>query len=315
MKTGKISNTVLKRSVLKRIRNRGEYLKAKPSVGSDCAVLSLPQESRVLLTTTSGRWAVYEALNNISVKGGNLAAVQCSITLPEHSEETELKDIVSELERQCEYVGVPISGGHTEAAYYVDKPVVHITGVGFANEYIQKAKAGQDIIAAGYIGVSGIRTISKLKEQEILKLYSADVLDKAAGSEAELTAKDKAEIGFRAGASYMHDMSFGGIWAALWDMAEYCNVGFQVDFKTIPVRQEIIEICEIFDINPYQLESVGGVLMTSSYGSAVVEQLLNNGIPAAVIGRVTQGNQKIIRNQDEIRYLDSPKTDELVKFK
>ena len=316
MKVGKISNTVLKRSVLKRIKKRGEILDAKPSVGSDCAVLKASNDREVLLTTAAGRWPVYTALNNITVKGGSLAAIQCSITIPEKSEETELKEIVSELERQCECAGVPISGGHTEVAAYIERPVVQVTGVGFAGEYTKKRKAiqGQDIIAAGYIGVSGIRTVSELKKNEILKLYTEDVLERAIGSESELLAVDKTTAGYEAGAEYMHDMSSGGIWAALWDMAEYSSVGFMVDFKAIPVRQEIIEICEIFDINPYELESVGSIIMTSNYGNKVVEQLIKCGIPAAVIGKITEGNQKIIRNQDEIRYLDSPKPDEILKL-
>lgn len=316
MKSGKISNTVLKRSVLKRIKKRGEILAAKPCVGSDCAVLKPMPDSPVLMTTATGRWPVYSAANNIAAKGGRIAAVQCGITLAEESEEEDLKELISELERQSEDVGIPVSGGHTQVSSYVSRPVVHVTGLGYGTEHTKhiKVSEGLDIVASGYIGVSGIRRIAELKRSEILSLYSEDVLERAVGSEEELFAQKAAEIGFETGVCYMHDMSQGGIWAALWDMAEYLAAGFEVDFQAIPVRQEIIEVCEMFDINPYQLESIGGLLMLCSHGSTVVEQLMQEGIAASVIGHTISGKQKIIRNREEVRYLDLPKADELERF-
>jgi hydrogenase expression/formation protein HypE len=38
-------------------------------------------------------------------------------------------------------------------------------------------------------------------------------------------------------------------------MAEASGVGLEIDLKKIPVRQETIEICEFFGINPYELIS------------------------------------------------------------
>ena len=33
------------------------------------------------------------------------------------------------------------------------------------------------------------------------------------------------------------------------------GVGLEIDLKKIPIRQETIEICEFFDLNPYKLLS------------------------------------------------------------
>ena len=46
-------------------------------------------------------------------------------------------------------------------------------------------------------------------------------------------------------------MGEGGFLSALWKMAEASQVGLEMDFSKVPIRQETIEICEIFDINPY----------------------------------------------------------------
>lgn len=56
----------------------------------------------------------------------------------------------------------------------------------------------------------------------------------------------EAAVAARSGVSAMHDITEGGIFGALWEMAEASGVGLEIDLKKIPVRQETIEICEFF---------------------------------------------------------------------
>lgn len=72
------------------------------------------------------------------------------------------------------------------------------------------------------------------------------------------------------GVSAMHDVTEGGIFGALWEMAEASGVGLCVDLKKIPIRQETIEICEFFNLNPYQLISSGSMLIGTDHGSQLV---------------------------------------------
>lgn len=51
-------------------------------------------------------------------------------------------------------------------------------------------------------------------------------------------------------------------------------------------------------------------LSGQQHGEALVSYLGAQGIPASVIGRVTDGNDRVIRNGSEQRYLDRPKPDE-----
>ena len=55
----------------------------------------------------------------------------------------------------------------------------------------------------------------------------------------------------------MHDVTEGGIYGALWELAEASGVGLEIDLKAIPIRQETVEVCEQFHLNPYQLISSG----------------------------------------------------------
>jgi hydrogenase maturation factor len=47
---------------------------------------------------------------------------------------------------------------------------------------------------------------------------------------------------------------------------------------------------------------------------ALVDKYMDEGIEAAVIGRVAEHKNKLVVNEDETRYLDSPSSDEVYKF-
>ena len=150
--------------------------------------------------------------------------------------------------------------------------------------------------------------------EKILEKYVEDVVKRAYGNRSDLSIAKEACIAIENGAVSLHDMSQGGVYAALWDMAEASGTGLLVDFRAIAVRQEIIEICEIFDINPYELNSCGSLLITSSDSERIIKALAEEGIDACVIGKVTDGNDKIINNLDDVRFLDKPVQDEIYRL-
>ena len=53
--------------------------------------------------------------------------------------------------------------------------------------------------------------------------------------------------------------------------------------------------------------------MLSQDGTAVVETLQERGITAAVVGHTMQGHDRIIVNEEETRYLEPGKPDELYR--
>ena len=84
--------------------------------------------------------------------------------------------------------------------------------------------------------------------------------------------------------------------------------------EKIPVRQETVEICEFFGISPYELLSGGCLLITADNGERLAQVLEEAGIPAAVIGRMTDNNDRIVINEDESRFLEKPRSDEMMKI-
>jgi len=55
------------------------------------------------------------------------------------------------------------------------------------------------------------------------------------------------------------------------------------------------------------------MLIATDYGSRLVEELKKAGIHSAIVGFATEGNDRVIVNGDEKRFLEPPKTDELFR--
>ena len=84
--------------------------------------------------------------------------------------------------------------------------------------------------------------------------------------------------------------------------------------KKLSILQETVEVCEYYRFNPYQLTSTGCLLITTDEGEALADELKQNGIAASVIGKMTDNNDKMLHNGEEVRYIDRPAPDEILKI-
>lgn len=207
--------------------------------------------------------------------------------------------------------------GHTEITKAVNQPILTVTGVGKAKKdriiTTKGAKPGQDIVVSKWIGLEGTSIIAKEREDMLLTRFPSYLVQEAKAFDRFLSIVPEAAAAGKSGASAMHDVTEGGIFGALWELAESSGVGLEIDLKRIPVKQETIEICEFFGINPYELISSGSLLIVTDDGADLVRKLEQEQIHAAVIGKVRAGNDRIVINEGERRFLEPPRSDELYK--
>ncbi|MBQ8591804.1 MAG: AIR synthase family protein [Lachnospiraceae bacterium] len=325
MKIGKVSENVLKRSILKQIKTKRKEVFIGAGVGEDCAILSLDGDEVFAVSTDPitgtvndiGKLAVVAATNDLAASGAEPIGIMVSALLPEEIEEPELRALVQQMEESCAKLHIQLMGGHTEITKSVNQPVLTVTGVGKAKKdnlvTIKGAKPGQDIVITKWIGLEGTSIIAHAKEEELLTKYPIGLVEEAKNFEQFLSVIPEAATAVRSGVSAMHDVTEGGIFGALWEMAEGAGVGLEIDLKKIPVKQETIEICEFFGINPYELISGGSMLMVTENGYDLVRALEQDGIPATVVGKTTGNNDRVVINEDERRFLEPSKPDELYK--
>ena len=115
--------------------------------------------------------------------------------------------------------------------------------------------------------------------------------------------------------SYIREIGDGGILNALWYMNEELGSGMEIDLRKIPIRQETVEILELFNVNPYYAKSDGAWLLVTQDPVSVTEACEKAGLPCALIGHLTPGPARIIKNGDSVRYLDRPQEDALSVFR
>lgn len=325
IKAGKLPENILKRSVIKRIHTRDSRAIKVSGVGLDAAVVSIPKEQAVCLASGTAivsegidiDRAVIGTINNIYAQGGYCINLQVSVTLPPSSEESELRFIMNRLNDLCKERDIFISGGHTLVSDQVNMPVVNITAVGNVdNSYAKscKAKVGDDIVVTKWVGLDGSSLIARLKERELKERFSPSFIDRAMEYMDLLDISREAQIAKENGAGLMHDASTGGIFGALWELGEIAKLGMEVDLLAIPLRQETVEICEYYELNPYELSSGGCLVITTPDGEGLVDALNDAQIEATIIGKITAGNEKLVILNDEKRFLEPRRNEELYKI-
>ncbi len=323
MKIGKVPESVLKRSVLKQIHTRREEVLIGAGVGEDCAILSLSDDEVFVVSTDPvtgaskeiGTLAVHVTLNDLASSGAEPVAILVSALLPPEIQEQEIREIIQEMEAACSPLHVQIAGGHTEVTAAVNRPILTVMGIGKAKrDHIittKGARPGQDVVLSKWIGLEGTAILAKEKEKELLTRYPSHLIREAKAFDRYLSIVPEAATAGKSGVTAMHDVTEGGIFGALWELAESSGVGLEIHLKKIPIRQETIEICEFFGINPYELISSGSLLMVTDDGLGLVGELEREKIPATVIGKIREGNDRIVINEEERRFLEPPRADAL----
>lgn len=326
LKVGKVPENVLKRSIFKQIKTKRKEIIIGAGVGEDCAAIELADDE-IFVTSTDpitgtshdiGALSVHVTANDIASSGAEVIGVMLSVLLPEGTQESELKDMMCQVEEVCSKLNIQTVGGHTEVTRVVNQPVITVTGIGKVKKdklvTTSGAKPGDDVVVTKWIGLEGTSIIAKEKESDLKNHFSADFIETAKEFSSYLSVVPDAQKAVSVGVTSMHDVTEGGVFGALWEVAESSKVGLEINLRDIPVRQETIEICEEFGLNPYELISSGSMLITTSKGSQLVGELKKAGIGGAVIGKVTEGNDRILINGDEKRFLEPPKSDELYKI-
>ncbi len=325
MKVGKVSETVLKRSVFKQLRKRREEVLIHAGVGEDCTAVSVAPDEVIVLSTDPitgtvneiGTLAVHITANDIASSGAEVIGILTSVILPDGSREIALKRIMSEMESVCKELNIEIMGGHTEVSKAVNQPLITVTGVGkIKKEQLVATKGlevGDELVMTKWAGLEGTAILANDHFEELTGRYTKEYMENAKELIKHISVVKDAKIASQVGVTSMHDITEGGIYGALWEVASAAGIGVEVELEKIPIRQETVEICEFYDLNPYQLMSSGCMLMGTQNGNALVKALEEAGIPAAIIGKAVAGNDKVIIREGERFYLEPPKSDELYK--
>lgn len=266
---------------------------------------------------------VIKQYNKLRAGGYEPFALTDTIMMPEN-DERKMKTILRELAELAKQLHVDIVYGHTEISDTFAKPAVTVTMFGkkyrennlaeddrkkrcqekdLAEDGRRKIRPEMDIVMCGQTGILGTLLQVREKKEQLLTRYSEEYLRTAEAFDKLLLVKNQGILAEKCGAVYAHHISTGGVYAALWELAEAGSVGLEVLHDAIPIMQETIEICEFTGDNPYRIDGCGAILFVTEDGAALSDRLYQAGFEAAVIGKTTAGNDRVVLHDDERSFL------------
>lgn len=325
MKTGKLSESALQKLIIEQFHTkRGEVL-AGPGIGEDCTALKLDLDEVFVASTDPitgatkdiGHLAVHVTANDLASSGAEPVGLMVTALFPAAIKEYQIREIIHQMNAECEKMSIMVLGGHTEVTEAVNRPILSVTGIGKVKEeqliLSKGAKPGQDIVVTKYVGLEGTGIIANEKEDELSKWFSSSFIQEAKDCLRDISVVPDG-MAAKEYASSMHDITEGGIYGALWEVAKASKVGFEVIVEDIPIKQHTIELCEKYDLNPYQLISSGSMLITTNHGRELVAALAQKGIKGTIIGHTTDSRDKLVYRQGKPANMEAPKQDELYKI-
>lgn len=325
MKIGKVPETILKRSVFKQLNVHRKEVIVGPSIGVDCSAIEFDNDELCVISCDPitgavkdiGSLAVHITANDIAASGAEPVGLMLTIMLPLEFSEGDLKQIMEDVNKVCEELNIQVLGGHTEVTPAVNQPIISVAGIGKVKKHKliinNNARVGQDIIMTKWAGIEGTSIIANEKEDELKDYYNPSFIEQAKELGKYLSVIEESKIAADHGVSAMHDVTEGGIFGGLWELAECSNVGLKIYLDRIPLKQETIEICEYYNLNPYKLISSGSMLISTDNGEELVDKLNKVNIKATIIGEVVKSNDRIVIQSDTRRSLGPAKSDELYK--
>lgn len=260
-----------------------------------------------------GVYALASAVNQLVAEGGRIFHINVQTFFPLSGKKSHVYAIEKKLKGACKEQGiilVELSRSETAA---VTQYMVVATGMA-AVPGTPRTDGGREIVLVNPIGLEGTLRILAEKERELRKRFAPVFLEQIRNRMPDIWALKAMEIARnteKCSISCMRQVGEGGIFAALYCLAEEMGAGLEAEVRKMSIRQETVEICEYFHLNPYQLASAGTMLMVTGDGETLVQELTAAGIEAAVIGRFRDDKDKILRNGEEIRYIDRPAADEI----
>ena len=180
------------------------------------------------------------------------------------------------------------------------------------------------ILLVGYVGLGGSIALVKENEEKLSKHFSKYFMHLCKKMDLYLVKPnllygEKCESApFYGEVIELGEMNiYNSLWSALWNLCELNpfkreQMGIDVDVSKIPIRQETVEICQFFCLNPYKISSRGAYLILTTEPDKVIAHLKKGEIKVTLIGVITDKKERIIRRADDIRYLPRAPADERI---
>jgi hydrogenase expression/formation protein HypE len=242
-----------------------------------------------------GKLAVSGTVNDLLVTGAKPKYLSAGFIIEEGFSIEQLEEIAKSMAAEAKISGVQIITGDTKVVKkgQCDKVFINTAGIGVALPEVSQLwtppnlKTGDKIIVSGNLGDHAIAVLAARNnikfEQEVLS-------DVAPLCELILPLYEKFPKNLR----FMRDITRGGLATVLNEITEKQSYGIELNEDDIPVRCEVLGICEVFGYDPLYLANEGKVVLVVDglKASEILEAMkkLPYGQNSMIVGEVTENN-------------------------
>lgn len=302
--SGKLPASQLARLVLGQLSPRRSEVVLRPAVGEDAAALRFGEELCVVTsdpitgaTYDLGWLGVHVCCNDLGAMGAEPVALQVVLLLPVGTSEEWLRNLMTRMEAACAVLNVEITGGHTEVTDRVREPVFIGTALGRVRPggrlvSTRGARPGDALVVTKALGLEGSAILAAEARDELARSLPPErltaVLQEAEGYRQEISVVREGLLAAEAGATAMHDVTEGGLYVALRELAAGSGLAFRVYAASLPVRPATRLICTALGLDPLGLVSSGALLIAHPRPLELQDRLVQAGITATVIGELVE---------------------------
>lgn len=325
MEIGKIGRKDLKKLILNKIDHFRKDVILPAGIGEDSAVIDLGDYLLVVASDPitgaekkAGFLAVNVACNDLAAAGAEPFGIQVVLLLPPFLTKEESEKMMLDIVQAAKAINVEVLGGHTEITDLVNKPIITITALGKAEKEelssSSAAEAGDNLYITKAMGIEGAYILANDYRELLIKNgVSENTINKAAEYLNFLSVLPESRIARQNGVKAMHDITEGGVYGAVAEMAAAAELGYILEKDNFEVEAEIAEICNQLNLDPAGLISSGSMLIAAAPELKLEKIFAEKNINLIRVGKLIENGQYIIE-KDEKKEFKTPNEDELWKF-
>ena len=325
MEIGKLPNEILEKIVISNIKTKRKEILVGAAIGKDSAIVDFGEEVCVMstdpitgATKDLGSLAVHVSCNDVATSGAEPLGVLLTILAPPETAIEDIENIMIDASKAAEEINIEIMGGHTEITDGVNRIIISSTVIGKQKKdklpNIKDIKVGDKVIVTKWVGIEGTVIIAKELNDKLKDKIGEEKLIEAQNLGNMISVVKEGIICGQIGVKYMHDITEGGVFGAVWEASKAINKGIKIKEDLIPVNTITREIGTLLNIDIYRLISSGSMLIIAGEDkvSKINEELSRNGIKSTVIGEVIESKILLEKTGHTIE-IEPPSSDELYK--
>jgi len=321
MKIGKLPNELLENLVFKLLENKRTDIITRGAVGEDSAVIDFDKYACVVSTDpitgaskNIGKLAIHISANDVASNGAEPVGILLTILAPPSTTKEEIENIMIDASNTAKELNIDIIGGHTEITNAVNKIVINSTAIGKQLKEktldSKKVEKGYKVILTKKIAIEGTSIIAEDIEEKLRSNIDDNLIQEAKNLIKNISVVKEGIIAGDIGVEYMHDITEGGLFGAIYEASQAINKGIKIYKDKIKLEKSTEIICNELDIDPYRLIASGSLIIITDNEKAedILEKLKEAKIESSIIGEVI--DQGVFLDNEKI---DPPESDELYK--